>query len=397
MKKKFTAVSGVSVMIMTLVSCTFFEPFAMKVHAKVDAQVSAEAGKADGETLPGVEETGVGSEETLEGIQVQDMALPGENEATSEMRLVKVFPLTSGETRQVPRYIVEGNVTYVLDEASIVVEETGRGSSEGADVVTFSEKVENLQDNDLERIEKTVLHDGIDCELLSVVYEVAKEDKNGIPVSYNAVCEYGGLKRYNNSYPTAWQMTAWYDFFGTAQEAAAAVQEKYEYISVPAKQKTAGAEGTKEPQDSGTGMLQEEEPVPQPTMKKFRIKPAAGEEEPERNRIIDVAVPLAAGGTGIALPFIIWFAFVTAPLFALKKEGKYRYIGRIRLKKEDGTYTACLTKRLFAKAEIPTFMIRVPGKVRKKTKAGMLQICCPDEKRILLTVGKEVSFTVEGD
>ena len=374
MKRKFAAMGRVSVIIMTLVSCTFSGPSAMKVHAKTDAQVSVK-------------------EETKGG----EDGIAGENEASPAMRLVKVFSLTSGETRQVPRYIVEGNAAYVLDEDSIVVEETGRGSSEGADVVTFSDKVENLPDNDLERIEKTVIREGIDCELLSVVYEVEEEDKNGIPVSYSAVCEYGGLKKYSNSYPTAWQMTAWYDFSGTAKEVGATVREEYEYVSVPTKKKTIKVEGVREPEDGGTKTVREEEHLPEPAVKKLRIKPAAEKEEPEGNRIMDVAVPLAAGGAGTALPFIIWFALVTAPLFALKKEGKYRYIGRIRMKKEDGVYTACLTKRLFARAEIPTFMIRVPGKVRKKTKAGMLQIRCPDEKRILLTVGKEVSFTVEGD
>lgn len=356
MKKKSVTVGRISVIVMTLMSFLLFRQNGGSVYAAADRQAP-------------------------------------------EMRLRKVYPLTSGETRQIPRYIVEEDITYVLDESSIVVEETGKGSSEGADVITFSRKVENLPDNDLERIEKTALHQGINCELLSVVYEVAKEDQNGIPICYDAVCEYGGLKKYSVSYPTAWQMTAWYDFWVAAdQETAVTVREEYGQTHVPAEKKTAKAEGTKRVAAGGQETVQErEEPLPERAAKKFRIGPGPEEDERARNKIEDTALPLAAAGAGITLPFIIWFAIVTAPLFAQKKEGKYRYIGRIRLKKEDGVYTAHLTKRLFAKAEVPVFLIRLPGKVRKRTKAGMLQVHCPDGKRILLTAGKEVHFTVEGD
>lgn len=356
MKKKRATGSGISVIVMTLVSFLLFRQGGGSVYAAADRQ-------------------------------------------DPEMRLMKVYQLTSGETRQIPGYIVEENTIYVLDESSIVVEETGRGSSEGADVVTFSEKVENLPDNDLERIEKEAVRQGISCELLSVLYEVAKEDQNGIPICYDAVCEYGGLKKYGVSYPTAWQMTAWYDFWGAAdQETAVAVREEYEQTHVPAEKKTARVEGTKRAPAGGQEAVQgREEPLPERAAKKFRIGPGPEEDGRARNKIADTALPLAAAGAGTALPFIIWFSIVTAPLFARKETGKYRCIGRIRLKKEDGVYTAHLTKRLFAKAEIPVFLIRLPGRVRRRTKAGMLQVHCPDGKRILLTAGKEVHFTVEGD
>ena len=89
------------------------------------------------------------------------------------------------------------------------------------------------------------------------------------------------------------------------------------------------------------------------------------------------------------------FSVLTAPLFALKKGERYRYIGQIRLKKEEAVYTAYLTERLAAKADIPIFKIKIPGRVRKQTKNGLLQVRCPDGKNIALVCGKEVGFTWE--
>lgn len=396
MKRKWMAGCRITATIMTLVLFLLFWQNVGKVYASAGSQAPEEAGTAGGGTS-GEEENANGKASGEAGAAA--VALPGETVGASEVRLMKVISLTSGEMMQVPRYIVEGDAVYVLDEASIVVEETGRGSSEGADVVTFSRKEENLPDNDLERIEKTALHEGVNCELLSVVYEVAGKDANGIPTAYNAVCEYGGLKKYSTSYPTAWQMTVCYDFLGTAgKETAATVQEEYEYVRVPARQKAVETEKTERADIGETESDRErEEELPDSAVKKFRIKPA--EDEKERKRIMDTLLPYAAtaAGTGIVLPFILWFTIVTAPLFTWKKGEKYRRIGRIRLKKEDGTYTAYLTGRLLARAEVPTFLIKLPGRVRKKTKAGMLQIHCPGGKRILLTAGREVHFTVEGD
>lgn len=394
MKRKWMTGCRIPVTIMTLVSLLLFWQSAGKVYASAGSQVPEESGTAGG----GAPEEEANGEAPGEA-GAADTELSGETAGVSKVRLMKVISLTSGEIMQVPRYIVEGDAVYVLDEASIVVEETGRGSSEGANVVTFSKEAENLPDNDLERIEKTALHEGVNCELLSVVYEVAREDANGIPVSYNALCEYGGLKKYSTSYPTAWQMTVCYDFLGAAgTETAVTVQEEYEYTHVPAGQKAVKTEKTERTDIGGTESDRErEEELSDSAVKEFRIKPA--EDEKERKRIMDTLLPFAAAaaGTGTALPFILWFTIMTAPLFTWKKGEKYRRIGRIRLKKEDGTYTAYLTGRLLARAEVPTFLIRLPGRVRKKTKAGMLQIHCPDGKRILLTAGREVHFTVEGD
>ena len=370
MKKKFVKGRKVSGLIVTFVSLLVLLQNTQNVYAS--AEKKAEAAAA-GEDVP-------------EGVE-------------AENRLMKVIPLDADTVTQIPKYIVEENITYVLDESSVVVEETESGTSEGANVITVSRKVEDLPDNDLERIRKTVQHEGITCELLSVIYEVEKEDEYGIPTGYSAVCEYGGLKKYSTSYPTAWQMTAWYDICETTDETVIVTgREEYEYVHVPAKAEAGEEQGRVETEMTGeAGMQEKEEPFPEPEVKKISIKQTPGEED--RKKIADIPVPLAAAASGIGavLPFIVWFSIVTVPIFTLKKEERYRYIGRIRLKKEEGMYTACLTKRLIARAEIPVFMIKLPEKIRKKTKAGMLQICCPDGKRILLTAGKEVHFTVEGE
>lgn len=315
-------------------------------------------------------------------------------------RLEMTFRLTSDETVQVPRYIVEENAAYALDEASIVVEEIESGSAEGANVVTFSRKAEDLSDNDLARIEKSAVMEGIDCELLSAVYKVEEEDENGMPVRYSAVCEYGGLKKYGISYPTAWQLTACYDLCEMLTEPEIVelqeervIQKKAEHDSGRTKRVTGRTEDKteKKERDSGeTGIL------PKPEIKRIQIKPSAQEED---RRITDILVPLAAGaaGTGAIVPFIVWFSILTAPLSGMKEDGKYRYIGRIRLKREGGGYTAYLTKRLRSRAELPVFQIKLQKRVWKRAKTGVLLVHCPGGKRIMATVGRTVRFTVEGD
>lgn len=325
-------------------------------------------------------------------------------EKTPSERLEMTFRLTSDETVQVPRYIVEENAVYELDEASIVVEEIGSGSAEGANVVTFSRKTEDLSDNDLARMEKDVVIEGIDCELLSAVYKVEEEDENGMPVRYSAVCEYGGLKKYGISYPTAWQMTACYDLCEMLTEPEIVelqeervIQKKAEHDSARTKRVTGRTEEKKEEKkeeeekDSGEKGI-----LPKPEIKRIKIKPSAQEED---RGIADILVPLAGGaaGTGAIVPFIIWFSILTAPLSGMKEDGKYRYIGRIRLKREEGGYTAYLTKRLCSRAELPVFQIRLQKRVWKRAKTGVLLVHCPGGKRIMATVGRTVRFTVEGD
>lgn len=375
MEKKFTVVNGVSAAAMTLVSLTLFGRCALNVYAENGISISREAKQQ--------------AEEVTEE----------KKEETSGKRLMKTIPLDADTITQVPKYITEENDLYMLDESSIVVVETARGSAEGADVVTVSRKVENLPDNDLERIEKTILHEGVSCELLSVVYQVEEQDEYGIPVCYSAACEYGGLKKYSTSYPTAWQMTAWYDVCEIPVNTVSGTDQE-EYVNTSAKYRTQEAEvvmveGEERQEISSVG--EEETPSSKPAVKEFKISPSDVEDSTETVRDIPVPACAAAAGAGVTLPFIIWFGITTAPIFAKKSADKYRYIGRIRLKKEEGIYTARLTKRLLNRAQIPVFFIRLPGRIWKKTKGGVLQIKCPDGKRITVMAGKTAGFTVEGE
>lgn len=306
--------------------------------------------------------------------------------------LTKMIPLSDGEVRQVPRYITEAGAVYQLNEAAITVEETGRGSSEGADVVTFQNNVEHLPDNDLERLEKQMVFEGISCELLSVVYDVEEEDGDGIPVSYTAACEYGGLKKYSTSYPNAWQMTVQYDLYTEPVEEASVMDwENYVHRVVP----TETIEG--EPGEEGFEASETEDDI-QPGIRKIRIGPTpkSGQEEAGNGRIQNIALPLAAG-TGITVPFIIWIAILTAPIYARREGKRYGYIGRIRIKKRGGVYTAYLTKRLFDRAELPAFRIKLPRRMWRKERVRVFYVHCPGGKRIPAATGKTVYFTVEGD
>lgn len=307
-------------------------------------------------------------------------------------RLMKTIPLNADEVTQIPKYIVEDDTPYVLDEASIVVEETGRSSSEGADVVTVSRKVEHLPDNDLERIEKSITHEGLPCELLYVVYEISEEDEDGIPVEYSAVCEYGGLKKYSRSYSSAWQAEVWYDACEITEGMVVITESgEYEYGE---NNTTSGIikriNGEHEAEDG-------EVPFPKPAVKKFALKKIVPGEKEEERDLTDFILPMVAGvlGAGLLFLFILWFFVLTAPLFALKKGEKYRYIGRVRLKETESGYASYLTERLVNRADIPVFKIRVPEKVRKNQKEKMLRVCCPEGKWITLICGKEVGFTLE--
>lgn len=357
MKKKFAEAGRVSVLIMTLVSFVIFWKSGSSVCAKGNVQTSVAAA---------AEETG---------------EPPGS--------IIRMFELTSDETAQVPRRIVEGNAVYELDETSIVVEVSGEGNAEGADVVTFSRKVEDLSDNDLSRIVKEAVIEGVSCELLSVVYKVEEEAENGMPIRYSAVCQYGGLKKYSTSYPTAWRMTVRYDLCETMTEAEIIeIREEVEDNNI----RSEGGNGeAKRGEDETIG---KEESVPKGAIKGFRIKP----EEGDKKKILDFPAPLAAAAAaGLTVPFVIWFSILTAPLYGLKGGGKYRYIGQIRMKKEGEIYTAYLTKRLRVRAELPVFQIRINRRVRKKSKNGMLRVHCPGGKRIMTTLGSLTCFTVEGD
>lgn len=361
MKKEFAARCSVLVAAVVLLSLFFSEQMTMKVQATYEQAAEKEI--------------------------MEEKLIPGK-------RLMKTIPLDADTVAQIPKYIVEDGTPYVLDEASIVVEETGRSSSEGADVVTFSRKVENLPDNDLDRIEKSIIQEGLSCELLCVIYEVTKEDEDGIPVEYSALCEYGGLKKYSKSYPSSWQAKAWYDAYEVTKETVLTVEsEEQEYNeNIPSgKVKLVSGKNKAEDNDS---------PLPKPRTKKYtlkRIAPGEKEEKRDTKDKKDFLLPLGAGALGAGLLFllILWFGVLTAPLFALKKGQKYRYIGQIRMKKTESGYEAYLTKRLVDRADIPVFKIKVPERIGNNAKKKMLRVSCPDGRWITLVCGKEVGFTLE--
>ena len=140
-----------------------------------------------------------------------------------------------------------------------------------------------------------------------------------------------------------------------------------------------------------------EELLPKPEVKRFELEKIRPGDKEEDKSTMDFLLPLAGGilGVGLILPFIIWFSILTAPLFALKKGEKYRYIGQIRLKETESGYAAYLTERLVNRADLPVFKIKVPEKVRRNSKEKMLKVCCPEGKWITLICGKEVGFTLE--
>lgn len=309
--------------------------------------------------------------------------------------LTKKILLDSESVAQIPRYIREGGLTYMLDESSIEVEEIGRSSMEGARVVTKTWKVENLPDNDLERIEKTKKEDGRSWELLCVIYEVTKEDEDGIPTEYSALCEYGGLEKFGGSYPSKWQAVCRYNLYSILElPELPAEYEEYTYVNT-LREKTTAEKVYGDKHDGEKA--EEEEPLPEPEVKKYalkRISPGAKEKE---EKYPDFPIVLAAiiVGAGLALPFIVWVFLRTAPIFARKEKKGYRRIGRIRLRKEEESLTAYLTERLVARADLPVFKIKLRKGIREKTEAGVLQICCPDGRRITLIAGREVRFTLE--
>lgn len=361
MKKEFAARRSVLMAAVVLLSLLFSEQAMMKAQAVYEQAAEKEVRK-----------------ETL---------IPGK-------RVVKTMDLNSEVVTQIPKYIVEDGIFYVLDESSIEVEVTDRRSSEGADVFTTSRKVENLPDNDLERIEKTITYNGTVCDLLYVMYEVTKEDEDLIPVEYSALCEYGGLAAYSKSYPSAWQATFWYDAYEVAGGWETVTEQKYVHTEKNAGEAVKIIKGKVSAKDEDQ---EKEELLLKPEVKRAELKRIKPGEKEEEKSSVDFLVPLAGGilGAGLVLLLIIWFSILTAPVFALKKGERYRYIGQVRMKKTESAYAAYMTKALVNRADIPVFKIKVPERVRRRLREGTLQVCCPNGRWLTLVCGKEVGFTLE--
>lgn len=303
--------------------------------------------------------------------------------------LEKDIPLNAETITQIPRYIKEGDALYVLDEAGIKVEVTGYGSAEGADVITTSKKLEKLPDNDLARIEKVVAYEGISCELLYVIYRITAWDKNDIPKEYEADCKYGGLKKYSESYAAEWVAHVHYDAYELEEEGKKSlIQYEYEKRHTASVSGQAG-EGSKE--EAGE---QEKKPDDGRNKLMMQLFPHQSEKEQKLRGFLFPLIILA-----LLIGAVLLFLFLTgllsnrASLYALTSSGKYKYIGQIRIRIKDSAYSACLTERIYGRAELPSFKMKLPERLFKKIKTGTLQVDCPEEKQLMLIPGREIFFT----
>ena len=295
-------------------------------------------------------------------------------ERLPERDMTETIPLSSDSTAQIPKYRNEGNTAYILDESSISVQVTGYTDETGAEPVETTVTLEDLPDNDLSRIPLTTEYDGLTCDLLYVTYTVMGTDDNGTPTSYRADCRYGALKEYTESFPSSWQATVHYAAYeGQAYIRSSTVNYQYEYVEVPE--------------------IPEEEPEPEEPEEPVAEEPVAEEpiEEQKPFPIIPVA---AASGTGVVLALILYFLFLTAPIYALTSAGKYRFIGRIRMKHRKDCYEAKLTESLADRAEVQSYKIKVPAKVRKQSTTGILRVKCPDGEILTPKLREETIFTI---
>lgn len=310
-----------------------------------------------------------------------------------EKSLTKRIPLNAETVTQIPKYIAEGDILYVLDETTIIIEETGYGSSEGADAVTTQKTIEALPDNDLARIEKTIVYEGITCKLLCVSYEITSRDVEGIPDQYTAVCEYGGLKKYSNSYAVDWEAVVRYD----AYERNKYPEEQkggyeYRYRNFWQKNTKGTANNSEESKDT------EKEDIPDKPQHKLLVRKTPLKDQ-ERNGwkylFLLMGIFLVAGIL-CALVYALYNTLSnSAFLFSLTRQNKYRYIGRLRLKEKGGDCCVSLTERVISRAEILSFKIKIPEKTVKKAGKGMLMVQCPGGKTIMLILGREIVFVLE--
>ncbi len=310
-----------------------------------------------------------------------------------EKSLTKRIPLNAETVTQIPKYIAEEGILYVLDETAITIEETGYGSSEGADVVTTQKTIEALPDNDLARIEKTIVYEGITCKLLCVSYEITSRDVEGIPDKYTAVCEYGGLKKYSNSYAVDWEAVVRYDAYGRnkyPEEQAGGYE--YKYGNFWQKNTRGLADKSKEPGDT------EKEDTPDKPQHKLLVRktPLKDQEWDGWKYLFLLMGIFLVAGILCALVYAVYHTLSnSAFLFSLTRHKKYRYIGHLRLKEKGGNCCVSLTERVISKAEILSFKIKIPEKTVKKAGKGMLMVQCPGEKTIMLILGKEIVFVLE--
>lgn len=291
--------------------------------------------------------------------------------------------LNGNDITQIPKYKREGNMVYVLDESSIMIQVTGYTEDEGADVIRDTRIIEKLPDNDLNRIPMQIEKDGITCDLLYVTYNVTGTDKNGIANEYKAECFYGGLDEYTESFESSWQAVANYKGYSANRYIkASTVNYEYQYIEPTIEE---------EPEEEELTAI--EEPVPDEPEDIPEPKPV--------QKLSKIIVAATGATAGIFLA-CVWYVFaLTAPIYAMTTMGVYKRIGRIRIKNkirhDYGTidYEARLTEFLAEKAEVPSYKIKVPERIRKRSTKGVLLIKCPNGDVISPKLQSEVTFTLD--
>ncbi|MCI9383551.1 MAG: hypothetical protein HFI24_05015 [Lachnospiraceae bacterium] len=352
----------------------------------------------------------------------------GEQRVVEGDVLTKTVILPAGGVTAIPRYEVDGNVLYVLDEDSLSLRTVRTDSAEGAELVTVTKVIGGLPDNDLERIPMTEMEGDVSCELLYVSYKVTEESGEGMPLKYEALCWYGGLSKYKVDYDAAWEAVMTYTGHPIESSIQSPVVEYlYEYRNPPVVNGTGGGEAVRnvlpgqgtalaegeggQMEETGTEGTErvEDETVPMAAEDETGREP---EEEPEGEQdfgqfdIEDEAVPLglpggafAAGAAVVAvaglLAAVLWYVFFhTAPIYTALYSGGYKRIGRIRLKYRKDHYVAVLSEFLTERAEIGKYKIKMSGYFRKRSRVGILDIECPDGRMITRKLKDVVLFSV---
>lgn len=282
---------------------------------------------------------------------------------------IETYALPNGETAEIPKYIDDGDTVYVLNEESIVVTPTEYGQASGADAVYTTVEMQDLPDNDMDRIPVTVKKDGHEWELLYVDYTPASYDAYGAPSEYNAVCTYGRLSDYSVTHETAWEATVQYQGY-QASNYVTATDAVITYAYLEAAEE--------EPEVIQETPIETEVPATEPDVIL---------EEPEKPGIPTAVVigTTAAAGGGIFI--LALYFFLTVPLYAMTAKGKYRRIGRIRLQKDKEYYAANISEQAVRKAQVPSFMIRVPGKVKR-----VMKINSQDGTNLVPVINHKVTF-----
>lgn len=305
----------------------------------------------------------------------------------------EIYALTDGETAEIPKYMGDGDIVYVLKEESMIITPTAYGQASGADTVYTTVKMQKLPDNDMEQIPVTIEKDGHTWELLYADFAVSDHDKNGAPSEYEAECTYGRLNGYSVTQETAWQAAAQYQGYRANRYVIATdAVITYAYLETAEEETEAIWEASIEAEmpKAESKKLPALEELSEPE------KQSALEELPEPERLLvleEISDPFtgyviaAAVVSGGGIFAMAWYLFLMVPIYAMTAKGTYKKIGRIRLRKEKEYYAANLSDRIIRKAQVPSFMIRVPGKVRK-----VMKINSRDGSNLIPVIDRKVTF-----